>query len=90
MMHRMQTIGTIEESIAPPFTLPSARNEEPVSLNAFRQRQPVALLFVPPSVHVPSVIQRLTERLPDFHDLGSAVLVVVREPPSIVPEAFPD
>lgn len=88
-MYRVQTIGTIEESIAPPFTLPSARNGKPVSLNAFRQRQPVALLFVSPSMHVPSVIQRLTERLPVFHDVGSAVLVVVREPPSILPEAFP-
>ncbi|MGQ9737876.1 MAG: hypothetical protein ACUVRT_08170 [Armatimonadota bacterium] len=59
-MHRVQTIGTIEESIAPPFTLPSARNGEPVSLNALRQRQLVALLFVA-SGDVPSVIQRLTE-----------------------------
>lgn len=89
MMHRLQTIGSIEESIAPPFTLPSARDGKPVSLNVLRQRQPVALLFVASSGDVPSVIQRLTERLSDFRDVGSAVLVVVRESPSTVPEAFP-
>lgn len=80
MTYRVQTIGFIEETIAPSFTLPSAHDGKPVSLYSFRQRQPVALLFVPWSADVPLVLAQVEALLPGFRDAGAAVLLVTHEP----------
>ncbi len=83
-MHRLTTIGDIEETIAPGFTLPSAREGKPVSLRTFRHRQPVALLFAPVSEHVTALLTHLKAFLHDFREAGSAVLLVS---PSVVHDA---
>ncbi|MEJ5251946.1 MAG: redoxin domain-containing protein [Chthonomonadetes bacterium] len=85
MMHRLQTIGTIEETIAPAFTLPSARDGQPVSLHTFRQRQPVGILFVPRSADAPSVLQTVGRFISDVHEAGATILMIVREPVSSIP-----
>lgn len=85
MMYRVQTIGTIEEVIAPPFTLPSARDEEPVSLYAFRQRQPVCLLFIPQTIEVSVVLANLRQMIGEFRQASVAILVITREPVSDAP-----
>lgn len=84
-MHRVQTIGTIEELIAPSFTLTSAPDGEPVSLYAFRQRQPVGLLFVPQGVDISSVLNEARPVLDGFRLAKVALLVIVREPFAGVP-----
>lgn len=85
MMHRLQTIGTIEETIAPAFTLPSARDGQPISLYAFRQRQPVGILFVPRSADALSVLTTVGRFIPNVREVSAALLVIVREPVTPMP-----
>ncbi|MGC8784408.1 MAG: peroxiredoxin family protein [Armatimonadota bacterium] len=82
MMYRVQTIGTIEEVIAPSFTLPSARDGTPISLYAFRQRQPVGLVFVPQTTDIPAVLDGVRLWQEAFRNAGAALLVIAREPAS--------
>lgn len=89
MMHRLQTIGTIEETIAPTFTLPSARDGQPISLYAFRQCQPVGVLFVPRSVDALSVLTTVGRFIPNVREVGTALLVIVREPVTSIPADAP-
>lgn len=80
MMHRLQTIGTIEEVLAPPFTLPSAHDGTAISIHVFRQRQPVGLLFVPQATDVPTVLNGVQSARHKFRSANAVLLVVVREP----------
>ncbi|MCS6830001.1 MAG: peroxiredoxin family protein [bacterium] len=80
MMHRVQTIGAIEEVIAPLFTLPSMPDGNPVSLRTFRQKQPVGLLFIPQAVHAPNLLYEVMPILDDFRHTGVALLAITREP----------
>ncbi|GIV18761.1 MAG: hypothetical protein KatS3mg023_0512 [Armatimonadota bacterium] len=87
MMYRIHTIGTIEETIAPSFTLPSAHDGKSVSLWSFRQRQPVGIVFVPQPGDVSAVLEAISTLLRDFRNTGAAPLVIVREPLSKAPHA---
>lgn len=87
MMYRIQTIGTIEEVIAPSFTLPSARDGTSISLWSFRQRQPVGIVFVPQSGDIPAVIKTISTLLCDFRNAGATPLVIMREPLCEAPPA---
>lgn len=89
MMHRLQTIGAIEETIAPAFTLPSARDGQPISLYAFRQRQPVGVLFVSRSADALSVLTTVGRFIPDVREAGAAMLVILRELVSPIPADAP-
>lgn len=80
MMHRIQTMGTIEEVIAPSFTLPSARDGTPVSLYAFRQKQPVGVLFVAQWADAIAVLREVTQMGEAFRQVGAAPLVITRTP----------
>ncbi len=86
MMYRVQTIGTVEEVIAPPFTLPSARDGTPISLHAFRHRQPVGLVFLSQESDVSRALAEINQMLNEFRQVGAALLVVTREP---LPDAPP-
>lgn len=87
MMHRVQTIGMIEEVIAPSFTLLSARDGTPVSLYAFRHRQPVGLVFLSQESDISRVLTEINRMLSEFRQAGAALLVITREP---LPDAPPE
>lgn len=78
MMYRIQNLGTIEETIAPAFTLPSLDGSL-VSLSAFRQRQPVALLFIQQLPHLPLALAGISELRGRFAETRVAAIIVVRQ-----------
>lgn len=86
MMYRVQTIGTIEEVLAPSFTLTSARDGTPISLYAFRHRQPVGLVFLSQENDVSRALTGINQMLSEFRQAGATLLVITREP---LPDAPP-